>query len=154
MTYRWQETLVSPEASIRETLRIIAKSSLQIALVVDENQKLLGTVTDGDVRRALMSDMALDVPVRNIMNSKPMTGSPNESYDVLVVRMQPDRLHQIPIVDENGKVVGLVTQADGPIGQGPELASLASGRSSSFFEQDMQVFKVSWMSRSTVVVFW
>lgn len=141
MTYRWQETLVSPDASIRETLRIIARSSLQIALVVDENQKLLGTVTDGDVRRALMSDMALDVPVRNIMNTKPMTGSPDESYDVLVVRMQPDRLHQIPIVDENRKVVGLVTQSDGPIGQGPELASLASGRSRSFFEKDMQDFQ-------------
>jgi len=140
MTYRWQETLVSAEVTIRDTLRIIAQSSLQIALVIDDDRKLLGTVTDGDVRRALMSDMSLDLPVRSIMNTKPLTGAPDESYEVLVVRMQPDRLHQIPIVDENGTVVGMATQADGPIGQGPELASLASGRSVSFFDEDIRDF--------------
>jgi FlaA1/EpsC-like NDP-sugar epimerase len=138
MTYRWQETLVSPEVTISETLRIIARSSLQIALVVDDQGKLLGTVTDGDIRRALISSTALDVPVRNIMNADPLTGSPNDGYEVLIVRMQPDRLHQIPIVNDDRVVVGLVTQADGPIGAGPELASLASGRAVSFFSEDMR----------------
>jgi FlaA1/EpsC-like NDP-sugar epimerase len=136
MTYRWQETLISPEATINETLRVVARSSLQIALVVDDGHKLLGTVTDGDVRRALISDVSLDVPVRNIMNTDPLTGSPSDSYEVLIIRMQPDRLHQIPIIDENRVVVGLVTQADGPLGAGPELASLASGRTVSFFYSD------------------
>ena len=41
-------------STIKEALEIIDKGSMQIALVVDENDKLLGTLTDGDIRRGLL----------------------------------------------------------------------------------------------------
>ena len=47
----WKKTSVGPETSIKETMAVIDKSALQIALVVDPDDRLLGTVTDGDIRR-------------------------------------------------------------------------------------------------------
>ena len=50
----WTQTFVSPESSLREVLCTIDTAELQIALVVDDNTRLLGLITDGDVRRALL----------------------------------------------------------------------------------------------------
>ena len=54
---KWKEILISPKIMIIQTMDIINQSSLQFAVVVDENMQLLGTVTDGDIRRGLLNGM-------------------------------------------------------------------------------------------------
>ena len=51
----WRDALVSSSTSLRQTIEAITKGNLQIALVVDADGKLLGTVTDGDVRKAILA---------------------------------------------------------------------------------------------------
>src|SRR5690349_3494759 len=56
----WRNVLVSPETSIRETIRIMDLGALKIALVVDGELHLLGTVSDGDIRRGILKGCALE----------------------------------------------------------------------------------------------
>ena len=67
MSHNWKNILVSPAATIQEVLKIINGEALQLALVVDTENRLLGTVTDGDIRRALISELPLTHPISEIM---------------------------------------------------------------------------------------
>ncbi|CAA7621671.1 nucleotidyltransferase family protein [Magnetospirillum sp. UT-4] len=103
----WQSTLLSSSAPIAEAIRIIDESSKQICLVVDDQGRLQGTVTDGDIRRAILRSHPLDLPVERIMNRTPITARPDEDRAALLARMKARRVHQLPIVAADGRVVGL-----------------------------------------------
>jgi dTDP-glucose pyrophosphorylase len=103
----WKNTLVNPQATIREAIAVIDNSGLQIALVVDENMRLLGTVTDGDVRRGILKDISLDTDVSKVMSTNPKTASINETREVILQRMTNSGLHHIPIVDQDNRVINI-----------------------------------------------
>jgi dTDP-glucose pyrophosphorylase len=103
----WRKTLISPSTPIMEAIRIIDVSALQIALVVDENRRLLGVVTDGDVRRAILNGVPLDNPVHLIMYRDFTTVNNLVSREEIIALMKKSDLKQMPIVDENGVVVDL-----------------------------------------------
>lgn len=108
----WRAALVAPSTPAIDALRIIDTSRLQIAMVVDEAGRLLGTVTDGDVRRALLAGTALTGPVSAIMFKNPTTAPPEADRETLLGIMQAKVLRQIPIVDAGGHVVGLESMMD------------------------------------------
>ena len=60
----FQKILLSPSATIRQSLAIIDSGAKKIAIVADENQKLLGTLTDGDIRRAILNGGGLMIQSR------------------------------------------------------------------------------------------
>jgi dTDP-glucose pyrophosphorylase len=103
----WKNTLISPNTPVFEALKVIATGSLRIALVVDEDMKLLGTVTDGDVRTLLLRNGALDTPVSEIMSRNPMFAAEDEDRESIALRMtQRDILH-LPVVNARGQLVGM-----------------------------------------------
>jgi dTDP-glucose pyrophosphorylase len=104
---QWQSTLLHHSASIAEAIRIIDESSKQICLVTDPGGRLLGTVTDGDIRRAILRSHTLDLPVDRIMNRSPITGRPDDDRAALLAKMAAHRVHQLPIVGADGRVLGL-----------------------------------------------
>jgi dTDP-glucose pyrophosphorylase len=107
MTYRWQNVLVSEDQPIYDALKVIDQEALRIALVVDKNNKLLGTVTDGDVRRGILRNLPFNSPVSEVMNSQPLTASENESKQGLLEKMKRLDLLSIPLINEKGHLVGL-----------------------------------------------
>ena len=107
MTKNWQNTRVSPNNSIRDTLQIIDQSSLQIALVIDEQGRLLGTATDGDIRRAILKGISLDAAIHHVMNASPTIAQAHDSTEQVLALMQHTRKHQIPILNSHGVVVDL-----------------------------------------------
>lgn len=104
---QWQQCLVESNTTIREALQIIDKTSLQISLVVDEKKFLLGTVTDGDVRRGILKGISPDQPVHLIMNRHPMTATSGMSREQILEKMNKNQFRHMPIVDKMGYVVGL-----------------------------------------------
>ncbi len=102
---RWQKARIVPDRSIRETIQTIDEGAIRIALVVDSENHLLGTVTDGDIRRGILRGVALEEPVTRVMNPQPTTARADESRDVILERMKQTRLHQIPVVDGQGCLV-------------------------------------------------
>lgn len=105
----WKEILVLPEISIREAIQVLDKSAKQIVLVVDKNNRLVGTVTDGDIRRSILKGMSLEEPTQKIMNPDPTVAMIDESRESILALMQRKGLHHIPLVDENRCVIGLET---------------------------------------------
>jgi dTDP-glucose pyrophosphorylase len=110
---------ISPTHSIREAMQCIDKGAVGIALVVDLDRKLIGTITDGDVRRAVLASSDLDMPVSILLASKigteypkPITALAGSKRDELISLLHKYLLRQIPIVDNDGKVVDLLMLDD------------------------------------------
>lgn len=101
------DILVKESTSIHEVLQIIDKSSKQLAIVVDDQKKLLGTISDGDIRRALLKNISLSESVKNIYFKSPTVASINDSKEEIISICKMKKLHQIPIVDNYGNVLGL-----------------------------------------------
>lgn len=104
---RWKDVLINPHTTIMKAIEIIDAGSLQIALVVDASNKLLGTVSDGDIRRAILKGVDLGRPVSEIMFLEPTVASCQEGRDSILKTMKTRQLRQIPLVDQQGCVVGL-----------------------------------------------
>jgi dTDP-glucose pyrophosphorylase len=108
----WRATLVRDSATIREAIRAIDDSALQIALVVDGEQCLVGTVTDGDVRRGLLRGVALDTVVADIMNRRTASCPAALGRDAALAVMRSADVKQVPLLDTAGHVVGLEIVGD------------------------------------------
>ena len=103
----WRKSVVFPSTTIKETIRKIDEGSLQIALVVDETQRLLGTVTDGDVRRALLRGVSLEEPASAVMNPRPTVATLDQGREAVLRMMRGRALHHVPLIDGQGRLAGL-----------------------------------------------
>lgn len=103
----WQKTLVSPEQSIRQVLKVIDTAELQIALVVDDQRRLLGLITDGDVRRGLLRGLSLESSAREVMTRNPTVASSDMRPSAIEALMREKQLRHIPLVDAGGVLLNL-----------------------------------------------
>lgn len=103
----WQKALISPLVTIKEALQLIDDSSMQIAIIVDEANRLLGIVTDGDLRRGIIKGISLDEPVTTIMNSTPITAGINNKQREILALMKQRQIRHIPILNHERVMVGL-----------------------------------------------
>jgi dTDP-glucose pyrophosphorylase len=99
--------LVGPDTSLREALEVIDATGFQLAIVVDEERHLLGTLSDGDARRALLSGLSLNARVSQAMYGSPTVVSPSDTPLEVLSTMRRTALHQLPIVNAERRVVGL-----------------------------------------------
>jgi dTDP-glucose pyrophosphorylase len=103
----WESVLVEPSTTLREALQRIDAAGSQMAVVVDGSRRLLGTLTDGDVRRGLLRGLALSDPVAQAMHATPTVARLGDSRASMLATMRRLGLHQLPVVDRDGRVVGL-----------------------------------------------
>jgi len=103
----WSNLSISPDTRILDALQIIENCATQLALIVDQNNILLGVVTDGDVRRGILSGVSLQDAVSKIMNVKPITALAGEPHHNLLSKMKHAGVAQIPIIDASKKVMGV-----------------------------------------------
>lgn len=98
---------VRPTARLHEVIEIIDRGAAQIALVVNAENKLLGLITDGDIRRALLRDGSLMSLAESIMcrDFRYLLGDSTEEEALAIMRRET--LHQIPAIDQQGRVVRL-----------------------------------------------
>lgn len=104
-----KKILVRSDTPVIEAMQQLDKGAAQIVLVTDECGKLLGTVTDGDTRRALLRGVTLDVPISIVMNKTPLTIGAEASREEAIALMRKHTIHQLPVVDGFGHVIELIT---------------------------------------------
>ena len=102
-----QNVFVSATASIREGVKTITKNAYQICLVVDEDKKLLGTVTDGDIRCGILEEVSFSASIIKIMNSNPITAKREDSREKILGKMAAHKIRHIPVLDEKNRVCDL-----------------------------------------------
>ncbi len=107
---------IALDSSVREAIACINQNEGRIALITDEKKRLLGTIVDGDIRRAILAGLDLDTPVSKLLASKkgsryakPVTMPVGTDRGVLLKLMRDHLIRQIPLLDKDERVVGLVT---------------------------------------------
>lgn len=105
----WQDIVVTLDKPILQVVEIINKGALGAALVVNTDGKLVGLVTDGDLRRGMLRCVATSEPVSCIMNASPTSALRSELRQNILSKMHTLSLRHMPIVDETGRLVGLET---------------------------------------------
>ena len=104
---RWEMALLGQEATIRQAFENLNSTGLQIVLCVNEQLKLLGILTDGDLRRGVLSGLTLDNEIAPLINQSPVTVPPVMPPHKVESFMRSRSLRHIPIVDESGFLIGL-----------------------------------------------
>lgn len=105
----WSKIILKSSDTLESAIKVLHIGGLQIALVLDSKGKLLGTVTDGDIRRALINHLEMDSLVGEVMNINPATSLNSDSPDEIMLRMKNRNLLHMPILDKKGLLVGLET---------------------------------------------
>ncbi len=121
---------ISPNATIKQALKTISKGAIKIAIVVDKKNKLLGTLTDGDIRRGFLKGLNINSPINSIIFKKPTIVKKNYSKEKLLKIAFSKKIYQIPIVDNNGKVKGIhiLDELIEPKNKSNKVVIMAGGR--------------------------
>ncbi len=133
----FEQLCIAPAASIRDAAACIDRTACGIALVLDATQRLQDTLTDGDLRRAMLAGVDFNTPVETLRARRaaspypipvtaPVGTSPSELLDV----MRRTKLRQIPLVDASGVVVDVVVADDVDLERDPSVQAIimAGGR--------------------------
>ena len=108
MLHELARIILPPGASLRQAVTAIDGADAKIAIVCDDAGRLLGTVTDGDVRRGLLRGLALNAAVSEVMNVHPITAPIGTPRDRAVAIMRRHTIQQLPLIDAAGRVLELV----------------------------------------------
>lgn len=111
MTERTKNLLIESTHSIKEAIRQLNDNRLQILVVVNEEGCLAGTITDGDIRRAILGNISFDEPVTRIMNANPKFLREGEERQALLI-FKRDRIRAIPLLNRDNIVIDLILVDD------------------------------------------
>ena len=105
--HKWQNIIIREDDTMETAIKVLNKEALRIVLVVNKYDQLVGTVTDGDIRRGLIKQMQMNVVITKIMFKNPIVVSVKETKESILSLMNSLGLLQIPIIDSDRRVVGL-----------------------------------------------
>jgi len=107
--YNWKKTILHQSETMERAIEVLNKEALRIVMVVNKDNSLVGTITDGDIRRSLISGLTLSSKLKEFMFTSPTVVKNNcDRSEILEIMNELDLL-QIPVVDNNKCVVGLET---------------------------------------------
>jgi dTDP-glucose pyrophosphorylase/CBS domain-containing protein len=105
----WSKILINLTDNLGKAVQVLHDGGLRVALIVDKDNKLHGTLTDGDIRRAIMSGMAMSGRISDAMNKLPITAKITDSKEYVLSLMSNMSILHVPIVDDDGVICGLET---------------------------------------------
>lgn len=106
------EIVLKPAASVRDAMDAMTRSRVGFAVVVDGGARLLGVVTDIDIRRALLRGAELSSPVARAMNRRPLVAPQGASPERLSALFSLHKKSHLPLVDARGRLAGLAALSD------------------------------------------
>ncbi|CAN1498911.1 GCD1 Nucleoside-diphosphate-sugar pyrophosphorylase involved in lipopolysaccharide biosynthesis/translation initiation factor 2B, gamma/epsilon subunits (eIF-2Bgamma/eIF-2Bepsilon) [Burkholderiaceae bacterium] len=104
---KWKEATLAIHTSIEEAIANLDGAAIQIALIIGEDGRLVGTVTDGDIRRGLMKGLSLKEKINSVMNKEPLVVRKEISRDAVIKLMVENKIHQIPLVNDEYRLLGM-----------------------------------------------
>ena len=103
----WAQTILPLNSSIEQAVHILNEIALRIVLITDTTGVLVGTISDGDIRRGLLKGLNLASSIESIIHHDALVVPPELSRDTVLQLMTANKIQQIPIVNEKMHVVGL-----------------------------------------------
>jgi len=103
----WRRVLVARDATVQDAIRSLDETGLQIVIVVEADGVLVGTVTDGDIRRGILRGAVLTSPLSEVLHRDSLVVPPHLGREAVMQLMQANKVRQLPVVDPGGCVVGV-----------------------------------------------
>lgn len=103
----WQRAILSPNATVEDVIRNLNEVAIQIVLIVDDSGILVGTISDGDIRRGLLRGLGLNSSIETVINRKPLVVPETLEQDLVFQLMTANQIRQVPIIDESHCIIGL-----------------------------------------------
>src|SRR6185437_14303788 len=104
----WRKAIVRIDATVSEAIAAIESGGIQVALVLDAG-RLMGIVTDGDIRRGLLRGIPLSGLATEVMNRTPVSAPATLSRDERLHLMRQKSIKQLPLLDDNGELIAVET---------------------------------------------
>lgn len=108
----WEQALIGPQATYRDALKAIDVTGTGMALIVDTARRLLGVLSDGDLRRALIRGAGLEETALSGATREPLCIDQHQDKAATLAMLRTHSLRQLPILDARRRVVGLSTISD------------------------------------------
>jgi dTDP-glucose pyrophosphorylase len=105
----YKDLCINAEQTIEEAIKRLNEAYVKILFVVNNKNKLIGTITDGDVRRSLIKDFSMNVKIPSVMNVSPKYCFYKDSFTKRKNILKYHEIDSMPVVDERGIVCGLET---------------------------------------------
>ena len=103
----WRNLLINLDSTISHAIEVLNKTGLKIVIVVDEKEILIGTITDGDIRKGLLRGISLNESVDKIVHRDALVVPQAMNLEMVLQLMIANKVQQIPIVDINNQVSGI-----------------------------------------------
>ena len=109
LSVSWKDSVVSVDSTLADAIKVLDETESKICLVVNQDSMLIGTITDGDIRRAILRDVSFTSTLSLVMNREPIIFVKGEKNLDKLDLISEKQLKQIPVVDNNGIIVELLT---------------------------------------------
>jgi dTDP-glucose pyrophosphorylase len=103
----WRQAILPLGSTMQQAISNLDKVAIKIIMVVNEEGQLQGTISDGDIRRGLLKGLDLNSPIASILHRSAFVVPPEMRRETVMQLMVANKIQQIPVVDENHRVVGL-----------------------------------------------
>ena len=103
----WTDVVLSTKSNVGRVVQVLNDTGLRIVLIVDEDGILVGTISDGDIRRGLLKGLDLKSDIESIIHYNPLVVTPELSRNTVSQLMMVNKVQQIPIINEKNEVIGL-----------------------------------------------
>jgi dTDP-glucose pyrophosphorylase len=103
----WRAAILPPTALLANAIETLNETAIKIVLCADSDGRLLGTVTDGDIRRGLINGLTTEIKIIDVANKSPLVLPQSAGKQIALEIMKANNILQIPVVDENSRIVGL-----------------------------------------------
>lgn len=103
----WRKAIVPNRATIKEAINRLNEIGLKLVMVTDESNVLIGTISDGDIRRGLLKGLDLNCLVIDIISDSPIVVLPDINREIVLQLMISNKVQQIPIINKKNQVIGL-----------------------------------------------
>tara|TARA_B100000035_G_C20954708_1_gene533633 strand:- start:127 stop:1164 length:1038 start_codon:yes stop_codon:yes gene_type:complete len=105
--FDFEDFLISPDKTIFLVIEKINRNKKQFVFVTDENRKLLGVITDGDLRRGMINGYKVEDQLSKIMNNNPFKASINDNKTEIIRKMREKKIKQCPILDSDNSIISI-----------------------------------------------
>lgn len=124
----WQDALLPLGSTLQQAIHCLENSSLQIVLVTTDGDKLAGTLSDGDIRRAFLNGLGLDCKIDEAIHRNPLAVPPSMGRELVMQLMKINKIKQLPIVNQENVIVGLhVWDSVSELGSLPNILLIMAG---------------------------
>ena len=103
----YKNLILKENSTIKEALKIIDSGAMKIALIVDEKKRLIGTLSDGDIRRGFLNNLHLEDSIESIIFKNPTVCSIDDTKEKILEVALAKKVYQMPIINDDGILLGI-----------------------------------------------